>query len=65
MVIGWFLNNAKIWTINAMVLDCLYHCHINWNTFYNKTLVCTGDLINPLLIGFFGKDLTKSDHFMR
>lgn len=22
-----------------------------------KTLVCTGDLINPLLIGFFGKDL--------
>lgn len=29
-----------------------------------KTLVCTGDLINPLLIGFFGKDLSKSDHFM-
>lgn len=30
-----------------------------------KNLVCTGDLINPLLIGFFSKDLTKSDHFMR
>ena len=30
-----------------------------------KALVCTGDLINPLLIGFFSKDLTKSDHFMR
>ena len=29
-----------------------------------KALVCTGDLINPLLIGFFGKDLTKSDYFM-
>ena len=30
-----------------------------------KALVCTGDLINPLFIGFFSKDLTKSDHFMR
>ena len=30
----------------------------------NKALVCTGDLINPLFIGFFSKDLTKSDHFM-
>ena len=31
----------------------------------NKAWVCTGDLINPLFIGFFSKDLTKSDHFMR
>ena len=30
-----------------------------------KALVCTGDLINPLFIGFFSKDLSKSDHFMR
>lgn len=27
-------------------------------------MVCTGDLINSLLIGFFGKNLAKSDHFM-
>ena len=33
--------------------------------FIFKALVCTGDLINPLFIGFFSKDLTKSDHFMR
>ena len=35
MAIGWSLNNAKFWTINAMVLDCLHHCHINWNASFN------------------------------
>ena len=35
MAIGWSLNNAKFWTINPMVLDCLYHCHINRNISYN------------------------------
>ena len=35
MAIGWSLNNAKFWTINAMALDCLYHCHINWNASFN------------------------------
>ena len=33
--------------------------------FNKKAWVCTGDLINPLFIGFFSKDLSKSDHFMR
>lgn len=45
----------------------LNYCKKNYENFVfiNKALVCTGDLINPLFIGFFSKDLTKSDHFMR
>ena len=35
MAIGRFLNNTKYWILNAVILDCLYHCHINWNTSYN------------------------------
>ena len=35
MAIGWSLNNAKFWTINPMVLDCIHHCHINWNASFN------------------------------
>ena len=25
----------NFWTINAMVLDCIHHCHINWNASFN------------------------------
>ena len=35
MAIGRFLNNARFWILNAMVLDCIHHCHINWNASFN------------------------------
>ena len=35
MAIGACLNNAKFRILNAMILECIYHCYINWNTSYN------------------------------
>ena len=35
MAIGRFLNNARFWILNAMVLDCIHHSHINWNASFN------------------------------